>query len=266
VGLLQVVVTAMVQAITAFFPIGSSGHLALVQHLTGWPSLDGSAAVAAYIGMLLAVAGYLWRDVLALAIGIGQLCRGKIEAESRLLLYLAVAAAPLAIAAIALRGANLIPVLSPTAIGWTTLAFGLALYVSDRIGVTVRRIGHMTWNSALIIGFAQVLALAPGVGRVGSAVTFARFLGFERAEAARFSLLLSLPTLIGAIAFSGADLVGARGLHWSPDMLLAGVSAFIAGLAAIAFMISWVNNASFAPFASYRIAAGAALLSWIYFA
>jgi undecaprenyl-diphosphatase len=257
---------AVIQAVTAFFPIGSTGHLHLLRGLAGWPPLLRTADLAAHTGMLIAVAGYFWRDILGLAIGFGQLCRGRMESEARLLLHLVIASLPGAIAVLTLATTHTLPHPSPAAIAWFVLLFGIVLFLADRIGVTVRRLAHMTWSTALIVGLAQIVALAPGVGRPGIVVTLCRGCGFERAEAARFSLLLALPTLVAAIVVYDFDVAGAGELQFTLDALAAGVSAFMAGFAAIAFLMNRLKNGSFAPFALYRIAAGAVYLAWMYFA
>jgi undecaprenyl-diphosphatase len=148
-------------------------------------------------------------------------------------------------------------------IAWLSIAFGLLLYVGDRIGVTVRRLPHMGWGAALLIGCAQALALIPGIGRIGAVVTLARILGFERAETARFALLLTLPVLAAAIALTAVDATAAGDLTVSVTMIAAGTIAFGAGLIAIAWMMAWIEERTFALIAFYRIAAGAAFLAWL---
>lgn len=265
-GLLQVIAMAAAQAVTAFFPIGSSGHRLLVSRLTGWPPPDLAMSLAVDIGMILAVAGYFWRDMIALAIGVGQVVRGRQEAEARLLLFLLGAAIPVCISGFALADMKLPLSPSLVALGWISIAFGLLLYVADRIGVTVRRLPHITWGAALLIGVAQVAALVPGVGRCGIAVTAARLLGFERREAARFALLLALPVLIGSGILSALDLARTSGESPTIEAAVAGVTAFAVGLAAIALLMGWLRRRTFAPFALYRVVAGGALLGWMYWA
>lgn len=263
-GLLQTVVMAAVNAVTAFLPIGSSGHRHVVPAILGWASMDPAAMVAVYVGMLGAVASYFWRDVITFAMGAGKLIRGRMDASARLLLFVLGATAPAAIAGLLMRHLGWTSALGPTTIGWTSLVFGLLLLAGDRIGVTVRKLSHATWSSAMIIGLTQVLAVIPGVGRSGIDVTLARVLGFERTEAARFSLLLSLPLLVGAIALTTLDAASIGALTLTLDAAIAGLTAFVAGLAAIAAMMAWLEERTFIPFALYRIVAGAALLGWIY--
>lgn len=264
-GLLQAIAMAAVNAVTAFLPIGSSGHQFLIVALTGWPPPSAATTFAVSIGMMFAVAGYFWRDTIALAVGAGQIARGRREKEARLLLYLLAASIPVGIAAFALKIVPSTPHTSLVTIGWISVGFGFLLYAADRIGVTVRRLPHMTWTAALLIGTAQILALIPGVGRCGIAITVARVIGFERAEAARFALLLALPPLVGAIALTALNAAETGDLRLTIEAVLAGLTAFLIGLAAIALMMALLKERTFAPFALYRMIAGAALLIWIAF-
>ncbi|MDH3739280.1 MAG: undecaprenyl-diphosphate phosphatase, partial [Alphaproteobacteria bacterium] len=149
-------------------------------------------------------------------------------------------------------------------IGWTTIGFGLVLWLADRIGMTVYDLQHMTWRNAIIIGFAQVLALVPGTSRAGITISAARLLGYGRSEAARFSMLLSIP------AVAGAGLVIALELNASDDAVLvrgaviAGILAFITALGAIALLMRWLQYSGFTPFVIYRVLMGSAILLWVY--
>lgn len=232
----------------------------------GWPPPTAPLLLAVFIGMALAIALYFWRDVAALALGIVQIVRGRQQVEARLLLCLVAASIPIAAAALAIESADLTPPSSIKMIAWLSIAFGLLLYVGDRVGVTVRKLPHMGWSAAVVIGVAQILALIPGVGRVGIAVTLARILGFERAEAARFALLLTLPVLAAAIVLTAIDASAAGTLDVSVTAIAAGATALVIGLIAIAWMMTWIQERTFAVFGLYRIAVGAAFLVWLYVA
>ena len=144
------------------------------------------------------------------------------------------------------------------------LVFGLLLYLADRRGMTVRRIEHMTLGSALVIGCAQVAALVPGTSRSGVTMTAARMLGFERADGARFAVLLGIPAIV-ASAVPSAIALHARGdAALGFDALLAALLAFAAAVAALAAMMSWLRRATFAPFVAYRVLLGIAILAWVY--
>jgi len=128
----------------------------------------------------------------------------------------------------------------------------------------VRRVEHLGYGDAILVGLAQALALIPGTSRSGITMTAGRVLGLERAEAARFSLLLSIPVIAGAGALAAKDVYDAGDLVLGQDALLAAALAFVSALAAIALMMRWLRRASFTPFVVYRLLLGAGLLYYLY--
>ena len=263
--LLQLAVIAVVQGITEFLPISSSGHLRLIPLLSDWPDQGLAIDIAVHVGTLFAVLAYLWRDVLAMLGGLVRIGAGMAHPGVRMIVYLAVATVPVMAAGYALtefvgtEWRNSLEV-----IAWATLGFGLLLHLSDRIGLTVRRIEHMGLLTAFAIGLAQALALIPGASRAGVTMTAARVLGFERRDAARFSMLMSIPTIVAAGAFAARELVESGDPVLQSNALLAGGVAFVAALIAIAAMMGWLRRATFAPFAIYRVFLGGVLLGLVY--
>jgi undecaprenyl-diphosphatase len=148
-------------------------------------------------------------------------------------------------------------------VAWATIGFAVLLWIGDHLGLTVRRVEHLGAAGAVFIGLAQVLAFIPGTSRSGITMTAARFLGFERAEAARFSLLLSIPAILGAGTLTGFDLYESGDMRLGIDAIAAAIISFGVALMAIALMIRWLQRASFLPFVLYRLILGAALLIWI---
>ena len=128
----------------------------------------------------------------------------------------------------------------------------------------INRLEHLNIGAALFIGFAQVLALIPGASRSGVTMTAARFMGFERAEAARFSLLLAIPAILGAAALAGYDLYLSGNISLGVDAAVAAALAFISALMAIAVMMVWLRRAGFGPFVLYRVLLGLFLLWLVY--
>lgn len=263
--LLQIVVLAVVQGITEFLPISSSGHLVLVPVAFDWPDQGVLLDVAVHVGTLVAVMLYFWRDLAAMVAGLGRLLRGKVDPGARLAGLVVMATLP--VVGVGYLARDLIgeELRSLTVIGWTTLGFGIALWLADRIGMTVRRVDHLTWRDALLIGVAQCLALIPGTSRAGITMTAARVLGYERADSARFSMLLSIPTILAAGLLAGLEVRASGDLDLSRDMILAGALSCLVALAAIALMMAWLKRAGFTPFVLYRIALGSLLL-WIAYA
>ncbi|OAN50660.1 UDP-diphosphatase [Paramagnetospirillum marisnigri] len=260
--LLDVLLVALIQGLGEALPLGASGLLAALPRLAG--SIEGRAAlsVAAHLGILVALMLYFWRDVGAMGAGLWRLGKGKPDAGSRLLLHLALGTIPAAAAGWFLldRVAGLV---SPALAAGLVLAGGIFLLVADRLGVTVRRIEHMTFVGSLVLGAMQVLALVPGVSRTGITITLARLLGWERQSAARFSLLLAMPLIIGHAGRTFWGLAQRADLVLSSDLALAAAAAGGSALVAVAAMMAWVNRRSFAPFALARIVLGAVALALI---
>lgn len=257
-------VIALVQGITEFLPISSSGHLILLPALTGRADQGLLIDVAVHVGTLGAVLVYLWRDIGRMLKGLWRAVRGRSDPGLTLTLQLVVATLPLVGAGYALSryGGDLLR--SAEVVAWSTLGFGLLLWLADRTGMTIKRIEHMGYGAALFIGLSQVLALIPGTSRSGITMTAARLLGYERAEAARFSMLLAIPAIIAAGSLTGFDLYEAGDMQLTLDAAIAAGLAFIAALIAIVSMMSWLRRASFLPFVIYRILLGVGLLYWIY--
>ena len=272
--LLHLLILALIQGVTEFLPISSSGHLVLA-----WEGFDAlgrsvpgqSAAdrlvldIAVHVGTLGAVCLYFRRDLAEMAAGLGRRLRGHHDPAARLALNIVIATIPVVIAGFALKDKVAEHLRDVAVIGWTTLGFGLLLFVADRMTGTARRLSGLAVPDALIIGAMQILALIPGTSRAGITMTAARFLGFDRAEAARFSMLLAIPTILGAGLLAAGDLYAAGNAALGLDALIAAGFAFVAAWGAIALLLRWLARASFTPFVVYRIALGLALL-WIVYA
>ncbi|MFQ5773428.1 MAG: undecaprenyl-diphosphate phosphatase [Kiloniellaceae bacterium] len=270
--LLHILILALVQGITEFLPISSSGHLVIVWEMfdrAGWPLLERTQSdrlildIAVHVGTLFAVCLYFWRDVGQMALGLLKLAVGQSTPGARLAFYVVIGTVPLVVVGYLFKDQIAQGLRDVRVVAWATIGFGVVLLLGDRLGMTVRRIEHMTAASAVVIGLAQVLALIPGTSRAGITMTAARFLGFERPEAARFSLLLAIPAILGAGTLAGLDLYRQGDVRLGLDALMAAVVAFAVALAAIALMLRWLRHAGFTPFVVYRLLLGAALLVWL---
>ena len=271
-ALLHVVVLAIVQGLTEFLPVSSSGHLVLV-----WEAVDyaGMAVpqetarsrlaldIAVHVGTLLAVCVYYHRDLAAMLGGIFALFTGRITPGARLVFLVAIASIPLGLVGFFLINQVAGDLHNVEVVAWATIIFALVLFVTDRVGMTLRRIEHMTIWSALLIGFCQVLALIPGTSRSGITMSAARLLGFERTEAARFALLMAIPAIAGPGILLIRDVAEAPDVQFGHEVLLAAGISFAVAFLTIALMVRWLQYAGFAPFVVYRLLLGAALLYWI---
>lgn len=264
----QLIVLALVQGITEFLPISSSAHLVLVPALTGWPDQGLAVDVAMHVGTLAAVIAYFHRDTVAMLRGglalVGR--RGTSgDGDARLALQVVLGTVPVVIFGYLLKDRVAGDWRDPLLIASTTIGFGLLLWAADWIAGTRRGAGFesITLAAALAIGLAQVLALVPGVSRSGITMTAALFLGYRRDAAARFSLLLSIPTTAAAGTLAAIELWQSGDVAMQADALIAALLSFAAALCTIALLMSWLRSATFLPFVVYRLVLGTALLAWI---
>jgi len=272
-SLLHVVILAVVQGITEFLPISSSGHLVLA-----WEAFDAAGMtaieqaerdrltldIAVHVGTLAAVCLYAWRDVGQMIGGTARLLTGRWTPGARLALLLVVSTLPLVIVGGLFKDTVTAHLRDTAVVAWATIGFGILLYIADRSTLTLRRVEHMTFAAGLAIGAAQILALIPGTSRSGITMTVARFLGFERVEAVRFSLLLAIPAILGAGVLAGSDLYASGNMVLGHEALIGAVLSFVVALISIVLMIGWLRRASFTPFVVYRILLGGLLLWWVY--
>jgi len=261
----QIIALALVQGITEFLPISSSAHLILVPKVAGWVDQGPLIDVSLHIGTLFAVMLYFWRDMVTLLRGLGHLLTAKATPEARLLLLLILATLPvLAVGYVLLRTGIVNDLRNIEVIAWANLVFALVLWASDRLGLTIRRVEHATVFDAIVIGLAQVLSLVPGTSRSGITMTAARVLGYERPEAARFSMLLSIPTIavIGASIALEIEDTGDAALR--TNAALAAVLSFGTALLAIWFLMALLRRTTMFVFVAYRVVLGLALLAFAY--
>jgi len=263
--LYHIIILAVIQGITEFLPVSSSGHLVLTHSLLGDGKTDlcwetnRLMDVAVHVGTLLSVLLYFRKDILMMLCGIL-----KPQSDGfKLGFYLALASIPVVIAGLGLQMIKPSFLCLVEVMAWMMLIFGIVLYFADKVD-DAKEIKDMNWKSALLIGFSQMLALIPGVSRSGITMTSARFLGFSRVEAARFSLLLSIVAISGAGFLTSIDLIETGNITLGFDILTAVALSFIAGYIAISLMMKWLSKSTFMPFVIYRVVLGVALLGLIY--
>ncbi len=260
----QILVLAIVQGITEFLPISSSGHLILIPALTGWPDQGLAMDVMVHVGSLVAVLVYFWRDCLGLVRGGLNLLRGRMTDEGRMAIYILLATIPAMAFGLYLKASGMSAALrSVEIIAWNAIIFGVVLYVTDLIGKKIKKMEDMTLAPAMMIGIAQALALIPGTSRSGITMSAARLLGFERPEAARFSFLLGIPAISAAGLVTILEFMEA-GEGIPSDALLAAFLTFFSALAAIALLMALVKRTSFLIFVLYRFALGLLLFAMLY--
>jgi undecaprenyl-diphosphatase len=270
--LFHILVLALVQGITEFLPISSSGHLILVPALTGWPDQGLSIDVAAHVGTLLAVLVYFWRDVGRMIAGLARLAvpgarsadGRRLDGGARLALHIIVATIPAVIVGGLVQHYLGDVLRSVKVVAWTMIGFAVVLFLADRYGATIRRVEQMTLGQAFLIGCAQTLAFVPGTSRSGITMVAARIMGYERPEAARFSFLLSIPAIAAAGLLESYEIARSGSTDMLHDALLTAGLAAAAGFIAIAFMMRWLKASNFTIFVVYRLLLGAVLLWLVY--
>jgi undecaprenyl-diphosphatase len=265
----QALALGLVQGLTELLPISSSGHLILVPWLADWQYLEThdqfnqTFDVALHVGTLAAVVVYFWSDVVRLAgAWLGSIRRRRIEgADERVAWFVAVATVPAA--AIGALGEDAIAehLGEPWQIAIFLAVFGIVLWLADRREPT-RRMSELGLGTAVAVGLAQSLALAPGVSRSGITITVARLLGLDRDSAARFSFLLLIPIVFGASLWKGVTDIAFGDLPpGSVGPFVVGILASaVSGLAAIWALLGYVRRHDYSVFVGYRLVAAAAIL------
>jgi len=263
--ILHIIILSIVQGLTEFLPVSSSGHLVLVPRLLGLPDQGLDMDLAVHIGTLMAVLVYYRRDVLNMILAVLFWNDKKRKSDQRLAIYIALSTIPIGILGFMMHKVMPDGIRDVWVITATTLIFGAVLGLADHFGKTTRTLDKITFKSAFAIGCAQALALIPGTSRSGITITTARFLGFNRVEAARFSFLLSIPATMGAGLLGVLDAVKEGNAALGMDMALAAGFTFIAGLGAIAFMVRFLKKYGLMPYVIYRLALGVSLLIFAVF-
>lgn len=260
--LFHLLILAIVQGLTEFLPVSSSGHLVLLPYIMGTPDQGLMVDVAVHVGTLGAVVMYFWSDVKTALRGTVEWISGTRDTPAaRLAFGLFIATIPVVIAGLALKLTGAADALrSLKTIGWTMLVFGVILYWADRFATQTRTTGNWTPRDAMIMGLWQALALIPGTSRSGACITGGRFLGFDRAESARLAMLMSIPTIIASGAVLAADLTVETDPKFLRDVGLAIAMSFAAALLALTLMMRLLRSVSFTPYVIYRVALGGILL------
>jgi undecaprenyl-diphosphatase len=258
---------AVIQGITEFLPVSSSGHLILLPQLTGFDDQGLVIDVAVHLGTLGAVCLFFWRDVALALRGIPELLQFRVETRGGFLaLCLLVATIPVMVAGLALKLLGLTEMLRSVAlIGWTMIIFGIVLYWADTRAPQMRQAEGWTLKHAIYLGLWQVIALLPGTSRSGIVITGARAMGYKREDAARLSMLMSIPTIIASAVLMGGDVVRLADWQAAKDGAIAAVISFFAALLALGLMMRLLKTVSFTPYVIYRIGLGVVLL-WIAYA
>ena len=249
----EVLIISIVQGITEFLPVSSSAHLNLLSNLFGFREEELLINISAHVGSLFAVIFFFKKEIINF---------GK---NKKLFLKVILASLPLFFFGYLIVNYNLFPGLRTyKIIGWTTLIFGIFLFIADNFKDNKKIKSDFTKKNAVIIGFFQVLALIPGVSRSGIIMTGARVLNFKREEAAKISFLMSIPALAGTGVFGLYALIIQDSPILNISSIITVILSFIFSYLSIKYFLIYIKNFSFNLIVGYRIILGLAILSLVY--
>ena len=263
----QLLTLATLQGVTEFLPISSSGHLVIISPLMSWQDQGLNFDISLHVGTLIAVIFYCRQFVIEMALGLIQTLKTrKMVAGSWMMLWLVLATLPIIIVGFFVKDYVDFFLRNIWLIGTTTLGFGILLGFVDHYARQDANLEQLNHKKALWVGFCQVLAIIPGVSRSGITITAARSLGMDRKSAAKFSFLLSIPTITGAGTLMMVEVTNNPTYSELP-LTTMGLAALISGLVAYAvmyYLMRWLERAGFMPFVLYRIGLGIILMVYAY--
>ncbi len=262
---MQAIVLALVQGLSEFLPISSSGHLVLVPYFFGWPDQGLAFDVAIHVGTLFALVAYFRRELVEMIRAwFGSVSGRGMTPDAKLAWCVILGTIPVGLVGLLFGDVIEEKLRNPLAVATTLTVFGALMWAADRWGGNARDQRSIGWRDAFLIGCAQALALMPGTSRSGVTMTAARALGLARESAARFSFLLAVPGIGMAGAYEGLKIATGTGpaVDWSIVGLGVAVAA-VTGYGCIAVLLRVINRIGLAPFAVYRFLV-AGLLFWIF--
>ena len=251
--MIEIFLLSLIQGVTEFLPISSSSHLKIFSHFTNFEKQSLSLDVSLHIGSFLAVITYFHKDIVDF-----------IENKD-LFFKILISSVPVMIFGFFLVQTNLIEKLrSIEIIGWTTLIFGILLFVSDKFKQEREIKNNFDYKSAIFIGLLQILSLIPGVSRSGISITAARVLNFKRYDSAKISFFLSIPTLGAVSIFGLKNLISSQDFNLSLLNFISIFLSFIFSIITIKYFLKYITNFSLNIFVVYRIFLGCILLFFAY--
>lgn len=261
----QVVVLAIVQGLTEFLPVSSSGHLAIVSRVFFAGDAGASFTAVTQLGTEVAVLVYFARDIgrIVRAWFAGLRNPARRDADYRLGWYVIIGTIPIGVIGLLLKDEIRTAARNLWAIAIALIVFSAVIAAAERFGRQTRDVEQLTWRDSVIIGTAQCLALLPGVSRSGATISAGLFLGMNRELAARFGFLLAIPAVFASGLFSLPDAFAPVGEGMSatgPQLLVATVIAFVIGFAAVAWFLRFLVRHSMYWFVGYRVALGVVVL------
>ena len=265
-SLLYLLIISIVQGVTEFLPISSSGHLVLLPSLLGQEDQGQAIDVAVHVGTLGAVVIFFWSDVRQGIAGVPRLLSGRIDTPgAKLAFLLCVATVPVVLVGLFIKVIGIVEMMrSIEVIGWAMLIFGLVLYIADQKGAHNKTANEWSTVDAIKLGLWQTIALIPGTSRSGITITGARILGYSREDGAKIAMLMSIPTILASGVLLGAEVAGQADWTLLKYASIGTLFAFFAALLALTLMMRLLKSVSFTPYVIYRIILGIILLGIAY--
>jgi undecaprenyl-diphosphatase len=268
VSTLEAIVLGIVQGLTEFLPISSTGHLRIVPAFFGWEDPGAAFTAVTQLGTMAAVLLYFREDLLRIARAWLRSLRDREERRSldaRMGWYILLGTIPISIFGVVFQDQIETGARDLYLIGTTLIVLGLLLLLAEKVGKRDRPLDRIGPRDGLVIGLAQAAALVPGVSRSGATITAGLFLGFDRASAARYSFLLSVPAVVlsGLFELNTILTEGDKDHVGISALVIATVLAFIVGYASIAFLLRWLASHSTAVFVVYRVVLGTLVLALV---
>lgn len=260
---LQAVLLGILQGLTEFLPISSSAHLRVFPAFLGWEDPGAAFTAVVQIGTEVAVLLYFFKDIWRIGLTwVKSLTTPELRSDpdARMGWFIIVGSLPIVVLGVLFRDVIETTARNLWLVGTMLIVFGLVLGIADRVGSHRYPIGHLGWRDAVLLGFAQAMALIPGVSRSGATISMGLFLGYERAAATRYAFLLAIPAVVGAGLFQLPEIPGGQNVYGVGPTIAATLTAFVVGYATIAWLLRWVTTRSYLPFVIYRVVLGSAVL------
>ena len=263
-SIFEAIILGIVQGLTEFLPISSSAHLRLTSQLLGIGDAGSAFTAITQLGTEAAVVVFFWRDIVRIIKHWWLALRGQIprsDPDAKMGWWIILGSLPIVVCGLLFEDAIDSTLRSLWFVGITLIIFGVLLGVVDRCSAQRRDLGELNARVGIIYGFAQALALIPGVSRSGGTITAGLLLGYSRAAAARYSFLLAIPAVLGS---GGYKLLRSFGDDTSVAPLqtfIATVVAFVVAIVIIKWFMHYISTRSFMPFVIYRVALGVIILT-----
>ena len=253
IKMLEILILSLVQGITEFIPVSSSSHLIVISKLIEFNEQSLSLDVSLHIGSFIAVLTYFYKEIF------------NFIDNRELLIKILISSFPVMVIGFLLVQTNLIyEIRNLKVIGWTTIIFGILLFISDRFNLNKNIEKNFSFKTALIIGFFQVFSLIPGVSRSGITITAARLLNFNRIDSAKISFLLSVPTLAAVSIFGIKNIVSSDSIIFSVQNITSIFLSFLFSFITIKYFLRYIKNFNLNLFVYYRVLLGSFLVGLAY--